>query len=147
MLCSWSMPPQRAWGEFDGPTANCVPVTHRLSCFTDSTHKCLQSVMASGLALAWGRPMGHGGVSWVDAQYFRVCQGSCQAVLSNTQPRKSNEGWRSRTCTSNTKIWDSVSKTGATTHLIILCDCIQTYCFPKLPRLDLHPCGSPGGGK
>lgn len=31
--------------------------------------------MASGLALAWERPMGHSGVSWADARYLRVYQG------------------------------------------------------------------------
>lgn len=112
-LCSQNMPPQGAWRQFDGPTTNCdVPVTHRLSCFTHSTHKRLQSVMASGLAPAWERPMGHAGVSCVDAWSFRVCQGSCQAVLSNTQPRKSSEGWRSRTCTSSTELGIRPAKQG-----------------------------------
>lgn len=43
--------PRRALGEYDGPTINCVPVTHRLSGFMDSTSKCLQSVTALGFAL------------------------------------------------------------------------------------------------
>lgn len=52
--------PRRALGEFDGPTTNCIPVTHRLSSFTCSTRKQLQSVMASGFAPGWVGPMGHG---------------------------------------------------------------------------------------
>lgn len=86
---------------------------------------CYGLGVCTGMGGTYGA-VGSVAVIWVGARYLSAGS-SCQAVLHNTQPRKSREGWRSRGCISNTKILGSVSKAGATTHLIILCDCTQTY--------------------
>jgi len=73
LLSKGCHPPQRVLGAFD-PRTNCVPVTHRLSGFMDSTCKCLQLAKASGFALGLVEH-GHAAVIWVDGQYFSACGG------------------------------------------------------------------------
>lgn len=60
--------------------------------------------------------MGCVAVIWVDAQYFSVCR---ELVPDSCVQYPAQENCRHRYSISSTKIFGSVSKTVATTHLII----------------------------
>ena len=117
------------WGSLMAPTTACVPVTHRLSGFTDSTRQHLPSVTASGFALGWVGPTGRGA---------RCCDSGGCSVLQCMQgararqlgaipsPGKAERAGGAGIALAVPRFLGSVSKTVATTHLITVRDCIPT---------------------